>query len=87
MKIMMSTFRHPISCLFQNFKPQRTYIGRDETGAALYVMVTIMDEGSKGIRHGGGGAYLHCRSLPQYISAFATRVLLSTYKCVKGEKA
>ncbi len=21
---------------FQNFKPQRTYIGRDETGATLY---------------------------------------------------
>jgi hypothetical protein len=41
----------------------------------------------KGIRHGGGGAYLRCRSLPQYVSAFATRVLLSTYKCVKGEKA
>ncbi len=27
------------------------------------------------------------RSLPQYISAFATRVLLSTYVCGKGERA
>jgi hypothetical protein len=45
----------------------------------------------KGIRHRGEGAYqgptYAARSLPQYNSAFATRVLLSTYECVKGEKA
>ncbi len=27
------------------------------------------------------------RSLPQYISVFATRVLQSTYVCAKGERA
>ncbi len=35
----------------------------------------------KGIRHGGGGPTYAARSLPQYNSAFATRVLLSTYVC------
>ncbi len=35
----------------------------------------------------GRGPTYDARSLPQYISAFATRVLLSTYVCVKGEKA
>jgi hypothetical protein len=41
----------------------------------------------KEIRHRGEGASYAARSFPQYISAFATRVLLSTYECVKGEKA
>ncbi len=42
----------------------------------------------KGIRHRGEGAYTYAaRFLPPYNSAFATRVLLSTYVCVKGEKA
>jgi hypothetical protein len=47
-----------------------------------------MDEGRKGIIHRGVGAYLPyaARSLPQYISAFATRVLQSTYVCVKGKR-
>jgi hypothetical protein len=36
---------------------------------------------------GEGGPSYAARSLPQYNSAFATRVLLSTYVCVKGEKA
>ncbi len=35
----------------------------------------------------GRGPTYAARSLPQYNSAFATRVLLSTYVCVKGEKA
>jgi hypothetical protein len=35
----------------------------------------------------GGGPTYAARSLPLYISAFATRVLLSTYVCVKGERA
>ncbi len=34
-----------------------------------------------------GGPTYAARSLPQYNSAFATRVLLSTYVCVKGERA
>jgi hypothetical protein len=41
----------------------------------------------KGIRHGGGGPTYAARSLPQYISAFATRVLQSTYMSEKGERA
>jgi len=36
---------------------------------------------------GEGGPTYAARSLPQYNSAFATRVLQSTYVCVKGEKA
>ena len=36
---------------------------------------------------GEGGPTYAARSLPQYNSAFAMRVLLSTYVCVKGEKA
>ncbi len=39
----------------------------------------------KGIIH-RGPSYA-ARSLPQYISAFATRVLQFTYVCVKGERA
>jgi hypothetical protein len=35
----------------------------------------------------GGGPTYAARSLPQYISAFATRVLQSTYECVKGGRA
>ncbi len=46
-----------------------------------------MDEGSKGLDMGEGGPTYAAWSLPQYNSAFATRVLLSTYVCVKGEKA
>ncbi len=38
----------------------------------------------KGKIQRGVGAYLRC---PFYISAFATRVLRSTYVCVKGERA
>jgi hypothetical protein len=34
-----------------------------------------------------GGPTYAAQSKAQYISAFATRVLLSTYVCVKGEKA
>jgi hypothetical protein len=41
----------------------------------------------KGIRHRGEGPTYSARSLPQHNSSFATRVLLSTYVCVKGEKA
>ena len=33
------------------------------------------------------GSTYAARSLLQYISAFATRVLQSTYVCVKGERA
>jgi hypothetical protein len=36
---------------------------------------------------GEGGPTYAARSLPQYISAFATRVLQSTYECVNGERA
>jgi hypothetical protein len=36
---------------------------------------------------GEGGPTYAARSLPQYNSAFGRRVLLSTYVCVKGEKA
>jgi hypothetical protein len=39
----------------------------------------------KGIRHRVGGPIYAVRSLPQYISAFAMRVLQSTNVCVKGE--
>jgi hypothetical protein len=46
-----------------------------------------MDEGSKGYYMEGGGPTYAARNPPLYISAFATRVLQSTYKCVKGEKA
>ena len=46
-----------------------------------------MDEGSKGLYIEGEGATYAALSLLQYISAFATRVLQSTYVCVKGERA
>jgi hypothetical protein len=46
----------------------------------------VMDEGRKGYIEGGGPTYA-ARSKPQYISAFATRVLPSTYVYVKGERA
>jgi len=47
-----------------------------------------MDEGRErdNTSRGGGPTYAD-QSLPQYISAFATRVLQSTYVCVKGEGA
>jgi hypothetical protein len=35
----------------------------------------------------GGGPTYAARSIPQYISAFTTRVLQSTYECVMGERA
>ncbi len=41
----------------------------------------------KGIRHRVGGPTYAAWSLPQYISAFATRVLQSTFECVRGERA
>jgi hypothetical protein len=34
-----------------------------------------------------GGSLYAARSLPENISAFATRVLQSIYVCVKGERA
>jgi hypothetical protein len=40
----------------------------------------------KGIIHRGGGPTYAAQSLTQYNSAFATRVLQSTYVCVKGER-
>jgi hypothetical protein len=43
-----------------------------------------MDEGRE--RDKEGPIYA-AQSKARYISAFATRVLLSTYVCVKGEKA
>ncbi len=47
----------------------------------------IMDEGRERDKTGKGrGPTYAARSLPQYNSAFETRVLLSTYVCVKGEK-
>jgi hypothetical protein len=36
---------------------------------------------------GEGGPTYAARTLPQYISAFATRVLQSTYVYVEGERA
>jgi hypothetical protein len=36
---------------------------------------------------GGGGPTFAARSLPEYISAFATRVLQSIPVCVKGKRA
>ncbi len=46
-----------------------------------------MDEGSTGSYIEGGGPTYAARSKPQYISAFATRVLQSTYVYVKEETA
>jgi hypothetical protein len=47
-----------------------------------------MDEGSEGDKTSReGGLPTLPRSLPQYNSAFATRVLQSTYVCVKGERS
>jgi hypothetical protein len=48
-----------------------------------------MDEGRERdyIYIKGGQPTYVARSLPQYISAFKTRVLLSTYVCGKGERA
>jgi hypothetical protein len=40
-----------------------------------------MDEGSERDKTWGRGSTYAARSLPQYNSAFATRVLLSTYAC------
>jgi hypothetical protein len=49
---------------------------------------TTMDEGRErdNTSMRGGPTYA-ARSLPQYSSAFATRVLQSTYVCLKGERA
>jgi hypothetical protein len=48
-----------------------------------------MKEGRDNTVHGvgGGGPTYAARSLPQYISAFATRVLQSKCECVKGGRA
>jgi hypothetical protein len=46
-----------------------------------------MDERSKGYYMEGGGPTYAARSLPQYISAFATRVLQCTSGCVQGERS
>ncbi len=54
----------------------------------LLRMDVLMDEGRERDKTSrGGGPPYAARSLPQYNSALATRVLLSTYVCVKGEKA
>jgi hypothetical protein len=53
----------------------------------IMILGVTMDEGSERDKTWGGGPTYAARSLPQYNSAFATRVLLSTYVCVKGEKA
>ncbi len=50
-------------------------------------IVRGMDEGRERDKTSRGRPTYAARSLPQYNSAFATRVLLSTYVCVKGEKA
>jgi hypothetical protein len=46
-----------------------------------------MDERRKGYYIEGEGATYAALSLPQYISAFATRVLQCTSVCLKGERA
>jgi hypothetical protein len=46
-----------------------------------------MDEGRERDKTRGGGPTYAAQSKAQYISASATRVLLSTYMWVKGEKA
>jgi hypothetical protein len=53
-------------------------------------MVTVagMDEGSERDQTSRrGGPTYAAQSKAQYISAFTTRVLLSTYVCVKREKS
>jgi hypothetical protein len=62
--------------------------------ASIYCLLHIllhlvtMDEGIERDKTWGRGDPTYAsRPLPGYNSAFATRVLLSTYVCVKGEKA
>jgi hypothetical protein len=57
-------------------------------GRILFVACGIgMDEGSTGLYIEGGGPTHAARSKTQYNSAFATRVLQSTYLYVKEETA